>query len=177
MKIIAIVAISIDGKIAINSHHSSDWTSPEDKIFLHNLLDNSNVVIVGNNTYKNAIKPLSKRKCIVFTNSVDTILKKSDNLVYCNPQNIKLSDLIRDYEIVALLGGTQTYTYFLKNNLIDELFITIEPLIFGKGLSIFDCADEKPNRFQLLSVKKLNNSGSLLLHYKNENHSANFKKL
>lgn len=166
MKIIAIVAISIDGKIAIHSKHFSDWTSLEDKDFLHSRLDKCDVIVVGNNTYKTAKKPLSKRNCIVLTSSVNTISKKSNNLVYCNPKNTKLLDLISAYKLVAVLGGTQTYTYCLENNLLNELFVTIEPLVFGRGLNIFHSEKIKTIPFQLISIKKLNDLGSLLLHYK-----------
>lgn len=166
MKIIAIVAISIDGKIATHSKHFSNWTSTEDKDFLHSTLDKCDVIIVGNNTYKIARKPLSKRNCIVLTSSVNTTCKKSKNLVYCNPNNTKLLDLISTYKLVAVLGGTQAYTYCLENNLLDELFVTIEPLVFGRGLNIFHSEKIKTIFFQLISIKKLNNSGSLLLHYK-----------
>jgi dihydrofolate reductase len=166
MKIIAIAAISIDAKIATHSKHFSNWTSIEDKDFLHSALDKCDVVIVGNNTYKTAKKSLSKRNCIVLTGLVKTIFKKSNNLAYCNPKNANLLDQISKYKLVAVLGGTQTYSYCLENNLLDELFITIEPLIFGRGLNIFYSEKIKTIRFQLISIKELNKLGSLLLHYK-----------
>ena len=61
MRCIAIAAVTIDGKIALDAHSGSAWTSREDKDFLHDMLDTSDVVVVGNNTYKAAIEPLSKR--------------------------------------------------------------------------------------------------------------------
>jgi dihydrofolate reductase len=70
-----------------------------------------------------------------------------------------------NYKKVCLLGGTQIYSYFLERNLIDEISLTIEPLVFGEGLPLFSCAIE-PHRFALVSTKKLNNKGSLVLHYK-----------
>src|SRR3990170_3128013 len=87
MRCIAIAAVTIDGKIALDAGHFSDWTSKEDKDFLHEMLDKSDVVIVGNNTYKTAIEPLSKRNCIVFTASVRTSEHKGDMLTYCNPES------------------------------------------------------------------------------------------
>ena len=82
MRCIAIAAATIDGKIALDSGHFSDWTSKEDKDFLHEMLDKSDAVVVGNNTYKTAIGPPSKRNCIVFTASVATSERKSDKLTY-----------------------------------------------------------------------------------------------
>src|SRR3990167_1887408 len=165
MHCIAIAAVTIDGKIAIHSGHLSDWTSPEDKDFLHEMLDKSDVVIVGNNTYKTAIEPLSKRNCIVFTASVRTSEHKSDMLTYCNPASSDCIPLMGKYEEVAVLGGTQTYTFFLENDLLDELYLTIEPIIFGRGLNLFESTKDVLANFRLESTKKLNEKGTLLLHY------------
>ncbi len=165
MRCIAIAAVTIDGKIALDSGHFSDWTSPEDKDFLHEMLDKSDVVIVGNNTYKTAIEQLSKRNCIVFTASVRTSEHKSDTLTYCNPESSDCIPLMEKYEKVAILGGTQTYTWFLENDLLDEIYLTIEPVIFGRGLNLFESTKDVLTKFHLESTKKLNEKGSLLLHY------------
>ena len=84
MHCIAIVAVTIDGKIALDQSHFSDWTSKEDKDFLHEMLAAVDVIVVGNNTYKTAIEPLSKRNCVVLTTSVETVERKSENLIYAN---------------------------------------------------------------------------------------------
>lgn len=165
MRCIAIAAVTIDGKIALHSGHLSDWTSPEDKDFLHDMLDKSDVVVVGNNTYKTAQGPLSKRNCIVFTASVRTSEHKGDLLTYCNPVSSDCVPLIQKYETVAVLGGTKTYTWFLENELLDELYITIEPVVFGRGLNLFESTKDVLAKFRLESTKKLNEKGTLLLHY------------
>lgn len=165
MRCIAIAAMTIDGKIALDAGHFSDWTSPEDKEFLHEMLDKSDVIVVGNNTYKTAIEPLSKRNCIVFTTSVSTSERKSDTLTYCNPASLDVIPLMQKYEKVAVLGGTQTYTWFLENDLLDEIYLTIEPIVFGRGLNLFESSKNINAHFRLESTKKLNEKGTLLLHY------------
>jgi dihydrofolate reductase len=162
---IAIAAVTIDGKIALDANHFSDWTSPEDKVFMRALLDKSDVVVVGNNTYKTAIEPLSKRNCIVLTASVATTEKKSDNLLFWNPATTPFEAVAGQYKTVAILGGAKTYSYFLENDLMDELYLTIEPIIFGRGIDLFAPIGEKMSRFELLSMEKLNEIGSVLLHY------------
>src|ERR1700690_3920920 len=106
-KYIAIAAVTIDGKIAKGPNHMSNWTSKEDKVFMRALLAKCDVVIVGNNTYKTAIKPLSKRNCIVFTKSVTKPQSKDSNLLYVNPKKTNIKELIKQkkYSKVALLGG------------------------------------------------------------------------
>ncbi len=162
---VAIAASTIDGKIALGADHFSDWTSPEDKDFLHEMLDQSDVVVVGNNTYKTAIEPLSKRNCIVLTSSVATSERKSDKLLLWNPVTTTFEAVAGNYKTAALLGGTQAYTYFLENDLLDELYLTIEPLVFGRGLPLFETKENKLTQFKLASTKQLNDKGSLLLHY------------
>lgn len=165
MRCIAIAAVTIDGKIALDAGHFSDWTSPEDKDFLHKMLDESDVVVVGNNTYKTATGPLSKRNCIVFTTSVRTSEHKGDLLTYCNPASSDCIPLMNKYQTVAVLGGTQTYTWFLDNDLLDELYLTIEPVVFGRGLNLFESTKDVLAKYHLESTKKLNEKGTLLLHY------------
>ena len=165
MRCIAIAAVTIDGKIALDAGHFSDWTSKEDKDFLHEMLDKSDVVIVGNNTYKTAIEPLSKRNCIVFTASVRTSERKNDMLTYCNPASSDCIPLMEKYEKVVVLGGTQTYTYFLENDLLDELYLTIEPIIFGRGLNLFESSKNIDAYLRMESTRRLNEKGAVLLHY------------
>src|ERR1035437_1290773 len=102
---IAIAAITLDGKIAKGPNHMSDWTSKEDKVFMRALLDKCDVIIVGNNTYKTAIAPLSKRNCIVLTHSkvlppmgegVPQSGTDEGFLTYINPQKSDIKKLIRD---------------------------------------------------------------------------------
>lgn len=173
-KFIAIAAVTLDGKIAKDSSHPSDWTSPEDKKFMRALLDKCDVVIVGNNTYKTAGKFLSKRNCIVFTRQIktDVSLGKTEQgggaLLYCDPKKIDIKKLIKKlgYKTVAVLGGAQIYTYCLENNLLDKIYLTIEPVVFGSGIDLFASKMFLDKRFKLLSAKTLNTAGSLLLRYK-----------
>ena len=176
-KYIAIAAMTLDGKIARHKNHMSNWTSKEDKVFMHALLDKCDAIIVGNNTYKTAIKPLSKRNCIVLTHSkvlppmgegVPRSGTDEGFLTYINPQKSDIKKLIRvlNYKTIAILGGAQTYSYCLKNNLLDGLYLTIEPLVFGKGINLIADDIQLDKKFKLIFSKKLNKQGSLLLYYK-----------
>jgi dihydrofolate reductase len=166
-KIIAVAAMSLDGKIAKHSGQFTDWTSPEDKEILHKHEDESDVIILGNNTYKTAQVPLSKRNCIVLTRSVATVERRSDNLLLYNPQGMPIEKVLGGYKTAVLLGGTEVYTYFLERDLIHEIYLTIEPVIMGSGLSFFDYDGELNKKFIGASIPQLlNEKGSVLLHYK-----------
>ncbi|HKK54251.1 MAG TPA: dihydrofolate reductase family protein, partial [Patescibacteria group bacterium] len=53
-------------------------------------------------------------------------------------------------------GGANLNSLFLKNKLIDEMIITIEPKIFGAGLDLF--SSEFDANLELKSVEKINNN-------------------
>lgn len=163
--IIAIAAVTLDGRIALHRGHPSDWTSHEDRRFLRSFLDTCDVIVIGNNTYRTAKKPLSKRNCIVFTRSVPATKRLANNLLLCNPRGANLRALLNQYKKVAVLGGSAVYTYFLEKNLLDKLYLTIEPLVFGKGLSLFASCRALRKPFRLISIQRLNKKGSILLCY------------
>ena len=167
MKYILLAASTLDGKIAKHDKHFTDWTSPEDKQHLHKIMDTCDIIIVGNNTYKTAIKPLSKRNCLVLSKSIKKLKQTNNNLVYIDPENTNLKKYLttQKYKTVCILGGTSIYSLALKNNMVDEIYLTIEPIIFGRGLNLFDI-NIKKRQFKLITSKKLNKLGSILLHYK-----------
>jgi dihydrofolate reductase len=162
---LGIAAITLDGKIGANENHFSNWTSKEDKTFMRALLDTCDVIIVGNNTYKTAIKPLSKRNCIVLTRSVKKTKRVTNNLRFLNTKSVNLKKTIEKngYKKIAVLGGAQTYSYCLEHKMLDDLYITIEPIIFGSGVPLF-AGKFKLRKTKILSIKKLNKAGTLLVH-------------
>jgi dihydrofolate reductase len=164
--IVAIAAVTIDGKIARSANHFPDWTSPEDKTFFQSMLDKSDVFVIGNNTYKTAEGPLSKRNCVIFTRSVQNTERRGDHLLLYNSSGTtSIESILAPYRSVALLGGAQVYSYFLERDLIDELYLTIEPIVFGSGINLFQHEGESTTRMQLASVRQLNPQGTVLLHY------------
>lgn len=166
MQTIAVAAVTLDGKIALDAGSGSGWTSKEDKDFLHEFLDGCDAVVLGHNTYKTAEKFLDKRDCIVLTTSVATPERKGERLLLWNPAGATLEAVAGEYKKVAVLGGAQTYSYFLDHDLLDELHLTVEPLVFGRGVGLFAPLKAHMPRFSLLSMEKLNDEGAVLLHYK-----------
>jgi len=70
----------------------------------------------------------------------------------------------RGFNEVILGGGTMINSLFLKEGLVDELLITIEPILFGGGLTLFK--DLNLNiKLELLEMKDLG-GGVVNLRYK-----------
>ena len=168
VKYTALVASSIDGRIAKDSRSFADWTSKEDWNFFQTFIAKVDVVIVGYNTYKVAKERLDKRNTIVFTSKYNKI-KEVGSVVFLNPALIYFKEFIeqKGYKKIAILGGPAIYNYFLENKMLDELLLTIEPIIFTNGIPMFLGKKFKKYELNLVSVKKLNKKGTLLLKYKN----------
>ncbi|NUM25308.1 MAG: dihydrofolate reductase family protein [Candidatus Buchananbacteria bacterium] len=172
----AVVVVTIDGKIAKHANHNVNWSSPEDKRFLHQKIKESDVIIIGRKTFEVAKKALTKkefitRNYIVLTRSVKNSRRLDGQTLLVNPSKVDINQMIIDLGCtkVCILGGTKTYGLMLRMNLIDDLFITIEPMVFGSGQGIFDFVGTT-RRFILKSIKSLNKEGTILLHYQKNKH-------
>ncbi len=157
------MAVTADGLIAKNSNHFPDWTSPEDKRLFHKISNEIGVVIFGDSTFNTFPAPLPGRLNVVFTLKKDPKPIKGVKWVTGEPKAV-LDELESEGHTQAILGGGAFLnSLFLEKNLVDEMIITIEPLIFGQGLGIFSKSLDA--KLKLLEMKKLNTS-SIMLHYK-----------
>jgi dihydrofolate reductase len=63
-----------------------------------------------------------------------------------------------------LVGGSQINAVFLKKKLINEIYLTIEPKIFGIGLPLAQGTLDDVH-LELQNCTRLNAQGTLLLYY------------
>ncbi|MCK5543103.1 MAG: dihydrofolate reductase [Desulfobacterales bacterium] len=164
MKTTLLMATTLDGKIGRNSSHLVDWTGKEDKKLFIKLTKASGVIIMGSNTFDTLGKPLPKRKNIVMTQNKSRIKDTlpDGNLIFTDkaPKNI-LKDLnAQGFKSVVLIGGSQINSLFLKEKLINEIYLTIVPRFFGTGLSMF--SEEVDTKLALISTKQIANDYILL---------------
>jgi len=162
-RFVAFVAASIDGRISLSEKTLPRWTSKEDRQFLKRSLSRADAVVVGRNTYESVAERLRKRNTFVLSSRPKTITRRGA-VTFVNPTNVDLKKLFEAYKIVAVLGGGAVYRFMLENRLLDEIFVTIEPFIFGRGKEMF-VGGARTARVSLVSVKRLNRTGTLLLHY------------
>ncbi|MFO7749816.1 MAG: dihydrofolate reductase family protein [Desulfobacteraceae bacterium] len=163
MKTILVMAATLDGKIGRDSCHPADWTGQQDKKIFVQLTKNAGAVIMGRKTFDTIGRALPERKNIVMTRSTIGTAGEGDLVFTSQPPGDILESLaLQGHETAALIGGAQVNSLFLRKKLIDEIYLTIVPKIFGTGLSLFN--DEADLDLELDSVQQLN-QGSLLVHY------------
>ena len=163
LKIIMVMAMTLDGKIAKTSNHFPNWTSKEDKKMFAKVSKEAGVVIMGDKTFFTFPSPLKDRLNVVFTIEKNPKPMEGVKWVKGEPENV-LKDLESlGYKSAVLGGGSFINGMFLQHKLIDEIYITVEPKIFGDGLGLFK-GDFDVN-LKLIETAKINDD-SLVLKYK-----------
>ncbi len=139
MNVILLAAISADGKIAQREDQTSlDWTSKEDTKFFVEKTKEVGVVIMGSKTFETIGKPLNGRRVVVLSREEKAEMgEKADGTVEF--VNISAQELIarlekEGHDSVVVAGGASVYSQFLRAGLVTELYLTIEPVLFGNGI-------------------------------------------
>ncbi len=162
MKVFIIAAMTADGFIAKNAEHSPmNWTSKADKKRFVELTKRAGVIVMGSSTYKTIGRPLKDRVNIVYSKS-----QTFEGVEVTQDRPIELLKKLeaRGMKEVAICGGSNIYTMFMKAQVVDTVYLTIEPTLFGKGIPLFN--DDMLFKLNLVSAVTSEASGSLLLEYK-----------
>lgn len=143
MRIILIAAQSIDGFITRHDEPGSAFTSQADKAFFSKALTEFDCSISGATCYR-ATRDGFRRSLekspklnVVLTRSPEAFAPDTvpDRLEFKSGTAREIRDQLvsRGHSHCALLGGSQVYRQFLDAALVDELWLTLEPRLFGQG--------------------------------------------
>ena len=162
------MGISANGYIA-KENGNSEFTSEEDLKGFYDHSKSAGNIIMGKNTYLEA----SRQGYFPFPNALNVVMT-SDRIKNEWGENVLITDKVpkevlkileeKAFRAAFLAGGGKLNSSFLKENLIDEIYFDVEPLIFGKGIKVVADSDIECE-LGLLGVKKLNED-TVQLHYK-----------
>jgi dihydrofolate reductase len=167
MKISIYIAISSNGFIS-NSRNVPDWLSPEYGQEFYSICQKYKAVIMGKTTYNilapNYLPLTTEGTTVVLTTDKQA---KSDNstVVFVQNNATEIVQLLTDkgYKEAVIIGGAMTISEFINANLVDDIYLIIEPTLFGGGLELLkNVAFEL--RLKLLDIKKLNED-TIQTHY------------
>lgn len=164
--------MSLDGRITRgDTAGTSGWASAEDQQVFRNLIASHDCLVMGSITYRTArhmIRPNADKPRIVLTKNPAEFADdaKRPGLIFTNSSAQEVADeaQAQGCKKMLLVGGGETNARFLDACLVDELCITIEPLLFGSGLPL-TAGLHTPTNLKLIACKQLNAQGTLLLHY------------
>ena len=156
MKVILMCTITANGMIAKETGDATDWTTKGNKRLFAVETKKAGVVIMGHTTHKLIGRPLPDRLNVVMTSkaadkaSTPGVVEFAD----AEPKEV-LADLEkRGFDTAFVIGGGQINSLFLKAGSIDEVWLIVEPVIFGKGLGLFtDAVGEV--KLHLMAVERL----------------------
>ena len=159
MKVILYMAVSADGFIATKTDDTS-WVSDTDWENFKKLIESTGVIVVGKRTYDVGIAdgtfPYAKALHIVMTHDKELIKQSLSTIIFTDKdprQIIKLAQLHhKDSLLVA--GGGHTNGAFLKAGLINEIILSVHPIILGDGIKLFE-GITLTKSLKLLDVKNL----------------------
>ncbi|HMB26004.1 MAG TPA: dihydrofolate reductase family protein [Patescibacteria group bacterium] len=157
MKVILMMVMTADGFIAKSSkQNSTDWSSEADKKIFIEQTKKAGAIIMGLSTYKTIGRPLPGRLNLIMTHHPKKEKTIPGQLEYTKLQPTEILKYLRKqgFDQVILGGGTSINSLFLQENLIDEIRLTVEPLIFGGGLTLFKNLDLN-KKLELLEINKL----------------------
>lgn len=165
MKVILYMAISLDGFVA-KTGGDSDWVSDVDTPIFEQKIKDCGCIIVGHNTFKQfygELYPVKGVMNIVVTKYSE--VKNEEGVFFVkSPKEAASLAKSKNFEQVLLVGGGHINGSFMKEGLIDEIFVDVHPLVFGDGIKIFE-GYEGDVKLELLESKNLD-KGQILLHYK-----------
>lgn len=162
MKVFIIAALTADGFIGRTAEHLADWTAPEDKKLFVRLTKEAGVMVFGSRTFATIGRALPGRRSIVLTSDPKAIT--AEGVETSKEPVVELVQRLQGEGVagLAVCGGASVYTQFMKAGVVDELYLTVEPVVFGSGIPLF--TEPLETSLSLLESEKLNQN-TILLHY------------
>ena len=168
MKTILYMGITVNGYIA-KADGNSEWTSKEDLQGFYEQSKRAGNIIMGANTYRAA----SEYGYFPFPDALNVVVthqkmenrwgdKKAIFIDKSPKETLSFLDK-KGFTTAFLAGGGRLNSAFAKENLIDEIYLDVEPLAFGNGISVFAESDFELE-LKLLGVNQLN-PDTVQLHY------------
>ncbi len=166
------IATTIEGNIA-RKNGDIDWLesieNPDNNDFGYNdFISTIDAIIMGKNTFEKVLS-FEKWPYLIPVYVLSKTLKEipsdlNDKVKIINGNLTEIIKMLNNkgYENIYIDGG-KTIQSFLKENLIDEIIITIIPILIGKGIKLFgDLNDDL--KFTLKNTTVFKN-GLTQLHY------------
>ena len=169
-KIILFIAMSLDGLIAKHDGDISFLSAVEQEgedFGYSKFIDSVDTVLLGRKTYDKILSmgidlPYGDRKVYVLTHFPKEDL---NNVSFFSGD---LKDLVsslknQDGKHIYCDGGSETILQLLQNDLIDEMTISIVPVLLGDGIHLFESGFEEL-KLELMNVKSFE-KGLVQLRY------------
>lgn len=163
MKTVLVAAITADGFIGRTSDHLADWTGKADKKLFVAVTKQAGAMVMGSKTFATIGRALPGRRTIIYTSHPERITAEGVETTSETPRELVARLGREGAPGLAIAGGASVYRQFMEAGVVDELYLTVAPLVFGSGVPLF--SGELDIKLELLESTKLDEN-TVLLHYK-----------
>jgi dihydrofolate reductase len=165
MKVMLYMATTVNGYIA-KENDETPWSNEEWMSYSKFAKDVGNLVI-GKRTYEimekdNTFAEMGSPFTVVVT-SEDFAHNSNFALAKSPKEALKILEG-RGFAKALIGGGGILNASFMKENLVDEVYLDIEPMVFGKGIKLFS-GEDFDTKLEFIEMKKLSKN-VIQLHYK-----------
>lgn len=173
MMVILVMVMSVDGRTTRwGDPDIRRWTSTQDQKHFSALISSGAAMVMGRKTF-DAARPMIRfpndRLRLVLTRNPqayhDQRIPGMLEFTADPPSEVTRDLSGRGHERLLLLGGAETNAAFLRAGCVEELWLTIEPRLFGEGHPLI-ALDNFDIRLRLVETRSLNATGTLLLKYR-----------
>ena len=170
MKVILVFVSTLDGKVTEwGNSHVRDWTSKEDQEYYKQIWKDAQLIVMGSNTYMaEKFAPSSQHILLVMTQHISKYkqygVPGQIEFIDTHPKELVQQFQNKGFETMIVVGGAHVATSFFEKQLIDELWLTIEPKIFGTGGN-FVIEKKLDIDLKMISCEKVNEQGTLIAKY------------
>ncbi|KAF0094990.1 MAG: dihydrofolate reductase [Puniceicoccaceae bacterium 5H] len=170
--IILIAVQSVDGFITCGESKGTAFASPADQEWFQFALQQMQAAVFGSGTYEAERERIrnhltEQRPKYVLTRHPERYAHEAvpGQLEFTadSPEALARSWGAKGWERVGLIGGSVQHARFLEQGLVDELWLTIEPMLFGRGRPLAPIQDTID--LDLDHVERLTDQ-TLLLRYR-----------
>lgn len=171
MKVILYMAITPNGLIA-NENDDTDWVTETEWENFSGMIKKYGNMIIGRRTYEIMLENdefnrsnLNEIKTAVLTSDPSLKVHNSNCIFTARFPKEAVKILIdQGFETIMVCGGGGLNSSFMKENLVDEIYLDVEPIVFGRGIKLFAEADFEA-KLELIEAKKFSQD-EIQLHYK-----------
>jgi dihydrofolate reductase len=170
MKTILIFVATIDGKVTKwGEPNVRLWSSHQDQEYYKKVRSQSQLIVMGSKTFNaDKFNPSSSHQIIIMTSQPEKYksLEVPGQIEFTKETPVELISrfINKGHQQMLVVGGPHVATSFLQEQLIDELWLTIEPKIFGMGDN-FATGTKLDINLRLIQCEKVNDQGTLITKY------------
>lgn len=148
------------------SDDDTRWISKKEWVAYSSAVRKAGCLVIGRRTYHILSKQPEfsefKNIIVVVVSGKNFLTLTKNHLIAHSPK--EALGFLEKFEEVIVAGGGTLNTSFLVENLVDEIYLDIEPIILGKGIQLFKEKDFE-RKLKFLGKKEITKN-EIQLHYK-----------